>query len=195
VPLRLSRAVGGVRHAAREARVGSSVRVVILQGIESLPSDVIKGLRALLLIAERLDEIAVSTSEVPMMRPGIDALGADTRRLPGVEAALERLAGAMADMSDELGRVVGATDVLPTMDGRMAQIEASMPVLVEVQQHLSRLPETIETLGEGIDRMAALMDRLLSSIDALDANVGAVRSSLEPIGRIVDRVPGNRRAS
>ena len=27
-----------------------------------------------------------------------------------------------------------------------------MPVLVEVQQHLSRLPETIETLGDGIDR-------------------------------------------
>lgn len=183
------------REPTRQRQAGSSVRAVNLQGIESLPSDVIKVVRALPLIAERLEEIAESTSEVPAMRAGIDALGADTRRLPGVEAALERLAVAMADMSTELSRVVDATDVLPTMDARMAKIEGSMPVLVEVQQHLSRLPETIETLGDGIDRMAALMDHLLSSIDALDANVGSLRTSLEPIGRIADRVPGNRRAS
>jgi len=186
-----------VGRGRRRGRRGPVVAcgAVKLQGIESLPADVIRVLRALPLIVDRLGEIAASTSEVPTMRAGIDALGADTRRLPGVQDALERLAGAMADMSDELSRVVGATDVLPTMDARMAKIEASMPVLVEVQQHLSRLPETIETLGDGIDRMATLMDRLLSSIDALDANVGSLRSSLEPIGRIADRVPGNRRAS
>ena len=37
------------------------------------------------------------------------------------------------------------------------------------------------------------MDRLLASIETLDGNVGSLRSSLEPIGRIADRVPGNRR--
>ena len=52
---------------------------------------------------------------------------------------------------------------------------------------------TIETLGEGIDRLAGLMDRLLASIETLDGNVGSLRASLEPIGRIADRVPGNRR--
>ncbi|MFZ0971310.1 MAG: hypothetical protein WAN22_03730 [Solirubrobacteraceae bacterium] len=51
----------------------------------------------------------------------------------------------------------------------------------------------IETLGDGIDRLAGLMDRLLASIETLDGNVGSLRSSLEPIGRIADRVPGNRR--
>ncbi|MBV8220563.1 MAG: hypothetical protein JO325_19020 [Solirubrobacterales bacterium] len=68
-----------------------------------------------------------------------------------------------------------------------------MPVLVKVQQHLARLPETIETLDAGIDRLVGLMDRLLVSIETLDGNVGSLRSSLEPIGRIVDRMPGNRR--
>lgn len=166
-----------------------------LFGIDSLPSDVIRLLRALPRVAERLDAIEVSTRELPKMRAGIEAVGGDTSRIGGVHDALEKLAREMGGLKDELGRVVEATNVLPTMDGRMAEIEASMPVLVEVQQHLSKLPETIETLGEGIDRLASLMDRLLASIETLDGNVGSLRSSLEPIGRIADRVPGNRRMS
>jgi len=168
---------------------------VTLFGIDSLPSDLIRLLRSLPLVADRLDAIAASTSEVPKMRAGIDALGGDTQRIAGVQEALERLAVEMAGLKDELGRVVGATNVLPTMDGRMAEIEASMPVLVEVQRHLSKLPETMDTLGEGLDGLAGLLDRLLASIERLDRNVGSLRSSLEPIGRIADRVPGNRRMS
>jgi len=168
---------------------------VTLFGIDSLPSDLIRLLRSLPLVADRLDAIAASTSEVPKMRAGIDALGGDTQRIAGVQEALERLAVEMAGLKDELGRVVGATNVLPTMDGRMAEIEASMPVLVEVQRHLSKLPETMDTLGEGLDGLAGLLDRLLASIERLDGNVGSLRSSLEPIGRIADRVPGNRRMS
>jgi len=42
--------------------------------------------------------------------------------------------------------------------------------------------------------MATLLDHLLASIETLDGNVGSLRDSLEPIGRIADRVPGNRRA-
>lgn len=37
------------------------------------------------------------------------------------------------------------------------------------------------------------MDRLLASIETLDANVGSLRSSLEPIGQIADRMLGDRR--
>jgi hypothetical protein len=86
------------------------------------------------------------------------------------------------------------TDVLATLDRRMAHIEASMPVLVEVQQHLSTLPEAMEALGTRLDRLATLMDRLLASIDALDGNVEALRGSLESIGRVADRLPGNRKS-
>jgi len=166
---------------------------VALLGIETLPSELLKVVRALPLVADRLDAIGASTDELPRMRAGIDALGEDTQRIAGLQGAMERLAIEMGGLKDELGRVVGATDVLPTMDGRMAKIEGSMPVLVEVQQHLSRLPETIETLDAGIDRLVGLMDRLLASIETLDGNVGSLRSALEPIGRIADRMPGNRR--
>ncbi len=68
-----------------------------------------------------------------------------------------------------------------------------MPVLVEVQQRLSTLPEAMETIGSGLERLATLMDRLQVSIDALDRNVEALRASLEPIGRVADRLPGNRK--
>lgn len=112
-----------------------------------------------------------------------------------MESALGRLADEMAQMKGELARVREATDVLPAMDGRMAHIEESMPVLGEVQQHLSLLPEVMQTIGTGLEQLAALMDRLLGSINTLDANVNARRESLEPIGRVADRIPGNRRSA
>jgi hypothetical protein len=37
------------------------------------------------------------------------------------------------------------------------------------------------------------MGRLLASIETLDGTVGSLRGSLEPIGRIADRVPGKLR--
>ena len=60
-----------------------------------------------------------------------------------------------------------------------------------MQQHLAKLPETIETLGAGIDRLAGLMDRLLTSMETLDGNVGSLQSSMEPISRLADRLPGS----
>lgn len=52
-------------------------------GIESLPSELATLLRSLPLVAERLETIAESTSELPTMRAGIDAVGQDTDRLAG----------------------------------------------------------------------------------------------------------------
>jgi len=108
-------------------------------GIESLPAELAKVLRSLPLVADRLETIAESTSELPTMRAGIDAVAEDTERLGGVETALSRLA-------DEMG-------------------------------------------------LAELMDRLLASIDALDGNVTALKGSLEPIGRVADRIPGSRKSN
>ena len=79
---------------------------VSLCGIDSVPSDLIRVLRSLPLVADRLDAIAASTSEVPRIRAGIDALGGDTRRIAGVQEALERLANEMGGLKDELGQVV-----------------------------------------------------------------------------------------
>jgi len=39
------------------------------------------------------------------------------------------------------------------------------------------------------------MDRLLVSIGRLDGHVESLRGSLVPIGRVADRLPGNRRSA
>jgi hypothetical protein len=52
----------------------------------------------------------------------------------------------------------------------------------------------METIGVGLERLASLMDRLLGSIDTLDGNVKGLQASLEPIGRVADKLPGNRRS-
>lgn len=98
--------------------------------------------------------------------------------------------GRMAQTTAPLGEVADATNVLPGMDARMASIESSMPVLVEVQQHLARLPETMDTLGTGLTELSGLMEQLLTSLDHLNRNVDSVRTSIEPLGRIADRLPG-----
>jgi hypothetical protein len=74
----------------------------------------------------------------------------------------------------------------------MAQIEAAMPTLVEVQQQLAELPRTMDELQERLGGVSATLERLLSLLDTLDANVGSLRGSIEPIGRIADRLPGRR---
>jgi hypothetical protein len=35
------------------------------------------------------------------------------------------------------------------------------------------------------------MDRLLTSMDRLDRNVSELQTSIEPMGRIADRLPGS----
>jgi hypothetical protein len=89
----------------------------------------------------------------------------NTRAMKEHTAALERVAAA-------LDRVAGDTKALGPMDERMAAIEAAMPVLVEVQKHLARLPEAIEGL--------MVTDETLQ---------GAV----EPLGRLAGRVPGQKK--
>ena len=69
----------------------------------------------------------------------------------------------------------------------MAQIEAAMPTLVEVQQQLADLPRTMVELQERLGGVSDTLERLLASLDTLDANVGSLHGSIEPIGRIADR--------
>jgi len=90
--------------------------------------------------------------------------------------------------------VVGdATAVLRPMDARMASIEGAMPVLVEVQQHLARVPDTLEHLDAGLTRMSDTLDRLLVALERLDAELASLDSAVGPLGRLAQRFPGRSR--
>jgi ABC-type transporter Mla subunit MlaD len=154
-----------------------------------LPAHVIAALGQIPRLFDRLDSIDTSTRQLDQIRAAIETVSQDTRELASLREDMRRVAAA----TEPLGAVAAATDVLPGMDDRMATIEAAMPVLVEVQQHLARLPETMETLAGGITNLTVLLERLLTSLDRLDENVTHLDSTIRPLGSLADRLPGGGR--
>jgi hypothetical protein len=111
------------------------------------------------------------------------------RMIPDITENTRRIAEHTAVLSQVLRQV----EVLETMDARMAAIEEAMPVLVEVQRHLAQLPETMGRLDEGLARLSVLMEKMVATIDGLNESVKALESSIEPLGRLASRVPGQRK--
>ncbi|MBK5220539.1 MAG: hypothetical protein JJE35_12260 [Thermoleophilia bacterium] len=123
-------------------------------------------------------------------------IGRHTATLYEITALLKRIAGdteALPPVRDNMALVAEATSVLGAMDGRIATIEEAMPVLVEVQRHLNRLPDTMGGLDDKIGRLSALMEQMLTSLDGLAENVEALRSGMGPLSRLASRVPGQRK--
>ena len=119
-------------------------------GIASLPAELVAHLRVLPRIAERLAAVARHTEGMKHNTDVLEQVAADTKGLRDLNSQMERI------------------------DERMATIAAAMPVLVDVQKDLARMPETRERLCE-------LMDGL--------------SESLQPIGRVAEKIPGQRRAA
>jgi hypothetical protein len=133
-----------------------------------LPADLLTGLQQLPSMARNLDTMTAILAKV----------AADTRALP----ALRRDMAAVGD----------ATAILEPMDGRMANIEQTMPILVEVQRHLAQLPETIEALDERIGRLSEVLEKMLETMTHLDTSVVDLQGAVEPVGRLASRLPGQR---
>lgn len=124
-------------------------------------------------------ELVNALRVLPVMAERLDEIAEHTADLAPVRDSIE---GVRHDTSV----LHGVNDATSTMDERMRTIEDAMPALVEVQQRLTDLPETI-------DRLATLMERLLASMDRLDAQIGTLHTSIEPVGRLADRMPGGSR--
>src|SRR6478672_5452136 len=113
----------------------------------------------------------------------LPGMARDTASMAKSTAVLSDVAAAtstLPELREEMRRVAKATEQIGQIDGRMATIEAAMPVLVEVQQHLSQLPE--------------IMLRLEGQLNQLSEKLDGLQTSLHPIGRLANRMPGGRRA-
>jgi hypothetical protein len=127
----------------------------------------------------------------------------DVRRIAGHTSALRDIAGAiegvardtgaLGELRADMAAVARSTATIEPMDARMATIEQAMPVLVEVQQHLALLPETMDRLEQRIDRLAGALDTLLASLETLSASVDQLQGAVGPLGRLAGRLPGQRR--
>jgi F420-0:gamma-glutamyl ligase-like protein len=83
-----------------------------------------------------------------------------------------------------MARVAERTEGIQTMDARMANIEATMPVLVDVQKDLAMVPDIIAKLDARIETLSLLLDELAKSVEGL-------QSSITPLGRLAGRLPGS----
>ena len=115
---------------------------------------------------------------LPFIADRLDAVAEHTAVLPQVDDGVAALTRETADMN-----------------ARVASIEEAMPTLIEVQQHLAALPETMQELQAGIPGLTELLTRLVGSMEELDSHVGALQGSIEPVGRLADRLPGGSRRS
>ena len=184
----------GARQLNTEARTrGAAENVVALRspagsimmwGVAPRPFDRILGLPGDLSgLLRHLPEIARNTG----------AIEEHTAQLERVARSLERVAddtAALPAVRDTVQVVAETTAALEPMNERLAAIEETMPVLVEVQKQLAELPLVMQRLDEGIKRLCNLMDGTLKSIDELGGNIDDLQGSLEPVGRLASRVPG-----
>ena len=145
-----------------------------------MPAELLDGLRVLPEIAEHTGAMAEATRSLPHIERVMRTISADTK-------ALGALNQTMAEVSE-------ATRTLGPIADRMASIESAMPVLVEVQQHLARVPDTLERLDARIGKMTTLLDRLMVSLDALAEQVETLQGAVGPLGRIAQRLPGRSRS-
>jgi hypothetical protein len=83
-----------------------------------------------------------------------------------------------------MARVAERTEGIQTMDARMANIEATMPVLVDLQKDLAVVPDIIAKLDARIETLSLLLDELAKSVEGL-------QRSITPLGRLAGRLPGS----
>ena len=102
-------------------------------------------------------------------------LAAALRTLPEVLDALRRVGADTRRMADN-------TAELPDVRAQLEQVAANASVLPGMDERMA----TIEGLNAGIAQLISLMDGLQSSL-------GHLHESLEPLGRLADRIPGGNR--
>lgn len=150
-------------------------------------------LEAMSEISGEVERIGAATSSLPALHRAVDAIAKSTGSLGEVKDNTGEIAThtiALRDVNERIGDVASAIPALPEIERRLGTIEAAMPVLVEVQQHLARLPDVIETLGGDLAKLSDLLALMLTSLDRLDGSVVTLQGSVEPLGRIANRLPG-----
>jgi hypothetical protein len=150
-----------------------------LSWLVALPGRALAAPAQLVGVGRNLDSIEETTRTLPEIDQSMRSIASDTEVLRAVAA--------------DMAEVAAATQVLPPMDDRMTTIEGAMPVLVEVQRHLARVPETLEQLDGRLAEFSLTLERLLVSLEALDRNVGALHVAVGPLGRLAGRFPGRAR--
>jgi hypothetical protein len=131
--------------------------------------------------AERVGSALRSIVSVPV------TLGRTVARLPEVVDAIAML----PTISDQLELVTEHTRSLPEIHAEMATVaaatlalEATMPVLVELQQPLPELVPALTQTADRLDRLAALIGSMDETLHFLAAVAEPLQGTAARIGRL-----------
>jgi hypothetical protein len=156
---------------------------------------ILSGVAPLLRVLTAPGDVLSALRVLPSIANDTKAMAEAMRALPRLERQLREVANSTGTLPD----VAERTEVLPGMDSRMATIAGSMPVLVEVQQSIGHLPETMQKLDDGVTKLTTLLDRLMVTLDELGNDVRVLQTAIVPLqetaerfGRIMQRLPGGR---
>jgi prophage DNA circulation protein len=140
-------------------------------------------------IVENTRRMARHTEVLEDVAAALRDVTSHTKSIPPMDWEVSEISGKLT----VLETVAAELSVLQTMDARMAEIEAAMPVLVDVQRHLAQLPETMDRLDDALVRLSGLMEQILAALGTLNGSVEQLQSAVEPMGRLANRVPGQRK--
>ena len=91
---------------------------------------------------------------------------------------------------------------IESLPADFANLLRSLPLVADLLAKIEDSTRGLPAMRAGMGRWRrtpgswpGLMDRQLGSIDTLDGNISSLRESRAPIGRVADRIPGNRRTA
>jgi len=133
---------------------------------------------------------------LPQMAKDTAAMARATRSLPKIERTMEDMKAdtvAIGELNESMTEVAKLTAILEPMDARMAAIEGTMPALLEVQGHLTGLPDTLERLEASVTTLSASLEKLMVQLDDLGESVDGLQTTIRPLRRIASHLPGRSR--
>jgi hypothetical protein len=100
---------------------------------------------------------------------------------------------AMKEHTAQLARVADALDRVAADTASLPPLRADLVVLNKLPETLGRLDKGVEGLDTGIDQLTELMERILTAVAGLNASVETLQGAVGPMGRLVSRMPGQKK--
>jgi chromosome segregation ATPase len=137
-------------------------------------------------------------SELAAMRAAVQPLSAQLGRVEkeivGTRQAAEALPARIdATLGDELRGVRAAVEPLPAKLDDLAEEMTPIAHLEPIRRGIEPLEQSMVTVRESVDDLEPMLAEVHEKIAQIDPKLEDMRDSVEPLGDLAERIPGNRR--
>jgi chromosome segregation ATPase len=111
----------------------------------------------------------------------------------GTRRAAEALPAKLDDLEDELSGVQTAVDPLRGQLTALAAELAPIQNLEPIRRGIEPLAQSMVSVRESVDELEPMIEDLDKKIQLIEPRLAEMQDSVEPIGDLAERIPGNRR--